>query len=105
MSARTLEIRAVFDGFDDEGYTRSHFEPNVQVTRGLFECCSCGAKQADYALPGSDETVTCRACEICGHEQLYFLELFGRIDGGPEINLVPIYERDVWPHTQEAREK
>lgn len=103
MSTRALEIHAVFDGFDQDGYARSRFEPAVTITRGLFECCACGAKQADYALPGSDGQVTCRACEHCGSRELYFLELFGRVDGGPEINLVPIYERDIWPQVESAR--
>lgn len=94
------EIRAVFDGFDPEGCALSRFTPAVTLTRGLFECCTCGAKQADYALPGSDGRVTCHVCEQCGGDRLYFLELFGRVDGGPEVNLVPIYERDVYPQVE-----
>lgn len=84
--------------YEDDGYDHVSFTENVRVVRGVFKCCGCGAIQADYALPGTDNVVSCDPCSVCDKaDEFDILELVGRVDGGPEVDLLPIYQRDIPP--------
>jgi hypothetical protein len=81
----------------DKTYDHVSFS-DMQLIRGRWECVACGAMQADYVLPGSENVLTCGPCPACGQEDkgFYVRELIGRVHGkGPEINLQPIYDRDI----------
>lgn len=89
-------IRGVFEGVDDDGAIMAHFEPGVIATIIRSECAQCGAQEADYALPGVRDVMETPSC-ACGSHLYFHRQMVGRLPDGTEVDLLPIFERDILP--------